>query len=185
MNLESLIDSYGYYAVLLGTVLEGETILALAGYAAHRGYLALPWVIGLGAIGGFIGDQIYFSIGRRAGPRFLDRFPVAARAMPRIERLAARFPTLIVIMLRFAYGLRTVGPMALGASRMPLARFIPLNAIGALLWSLLIGGAGYVLGHTLEIILADAKKIEEAVFVIIIVAGAAAWLVRRRRVAAR
>jgi len=41
MTLESVIDTYGYVAVLIGTCLEGETILVLGG----RGYLALPWVI--------------------------------------------------------------------------------------------------------------------------------------------
>jgi membrane protein DedA with SNARE-associated domain len=28
--------TYGYLAVFLGTLLEGETILLLGGYAAHR-----------------------------------------------------------------------------------------------------------------------------------------------------
>ena len=40
-----LIQSYGYWAILAGTFLEGETILVLAGFAAHLGYLQLPWVI--------------------------------------------------------------------------------------------------------------------------------------------
>jgi membrane protein DedA with SNARE-associated domain len=34
MTLESLIDMYGYLAVMLGTFLEGETILVLAGFSA-------------------------------------------------------------------------------------------------------------------------------------------------------
>ena len=40
--LESLIDTYGYLTILIGTFLEGETILVLGGFAAHRGYLHLP-----------------------------------------------------------------------------------------------------------------------------------------------
>lgn len=181
MTIGSLIDAYGYYAVVAGTVLEGETVLALAGYAAHRGHLLLGWVIVLGALGGFIGDEIYFGIGRRLGPRFLGRFPAAARVMPRFERLAERHPALIVILLRFTYGLRTVGPMALGASRMPIPKFAVLNAIGALLWAAVVGSAGYALGQVLEFILADAKRIEELVFGLIIVAGIVAWLVGRQR----
>jgi membrane protein DedA with SNARE-associated domain len=39
MTLESILDPYGYLAVLVGTFLEGETILVLGGFAAHRGYL--------------------------------------------------------------------------------------------------------------------------------------------------
>jgi membrane protein DedA with SNARE-associated domain len=40
--LESLIDTYGYPAVLVGTFFEGETVLVLGGFASHRGYLACP-----------------------------------------------------------------------------------------------------------------------------------------------
>src|SRR5262245_1845677 len=78
MDLASLLQGYGYSVVVVGTVLEGETILALAGLAAHRGYLALPWVIAAAAAGGFLGDQIYFFVGRFYGPRVLARFPKLA-----------------------------------------------------------------------------------------------------------
>jgi membrane protein DedA with SNARE-associated domain len=181
MNLESIIDGYGYYAVFLGSVLEGETILALGGYAAHRGYLALPWVIAIGAAGGFLGDQIYFGLGRWMGPSFLKRFPRTARQLPRLDRVAQRYPALVVILLRFMYGLRAVGPIALGAGRMPIGKFAALNAVGALLWAIVIAGAGYALGHSLELILADARKIEEAVFLAIMVAGVVAWIILRPR----
>lgn len=43
--MESLIENYGYLAILIGTFLESETILVLGGFIAHQGYLALPWVI--------------------------------------------------------------------------------------------------------------------------------------------
>jgi membrane protein DedA with SNARE-associated domain len=41
MTLESLVDAYGYVAVLVGTFLEGETIFVSGGFAAHRGYIWL------------------------------------------------------------------------------------------------------------------------------------------------
>ena len=36
MNLSSLVEHYGYAAVLVGALTEGETLLLVAGYAAHR-----------------------------------------------------------------------------------------------------------------------------------------------------
>jgi membrane protein DedA with SNARE-associated domain len=45
MTLESVLTTYGYFALMIGTFLEGETILIAAGFLAHRGYLELPWVI--------------------------------------------------------------------------------------------------------------------------------------------
>ncbi|MFZ1201027.1 MAG: hypothetical protein WAO07_12740 [Desulfobacterales bacterium] len=45
MDLKSLIENYGYVAIFIGTFLEGETVLVLAGLAAHQGYLLLSGVI--------------------------------------------------------------------------------------------------------------------------------------------
>ena len=43
--MESLIKNYEHLPILIGTFLEGETILVLGGFTAHQGYLALPWII--------------------------------------------------------------------------------------------------------------------------------------------
>ena len=40
MNIPELIQNYGYAAVAVGTFLEGETVLLLAGAAASRGHQA-------------------------------------------------------------------------------------------------------------------------------------------------
>ena len=51
-TIAHLIDQFGYWAILAGTFLEGETILVLAGFAAHQGYLRLDLVI----LAAFIGS---------------------------------------------------------------------------------------------------------------------------------
>ena len=45
LDLPGLIESYGYLAVFVGAFLEGETILALAGLAAYRGYMDFKLVV--------------------------------------------------------------------------------------------------------------------------------------------
>jgi membrane protein DedA with SNARE-associated domain len=56
---EGQISAYGYYAVEAGTFFEGETVLVLAGFAAHRGYLELPLVIAC-AFAGETGSVLAF-----------------------------------------------------------------------------------------------------------------------------
>ena len=63
--LESLLNEYGYPVLLIGTFLEGETILILGGMAAHLDYLSLGWVIACGFLGTLFGDQLYFFLGWR------------------------------------------------------------------------------------------------------------------------
>jgi membrane protein DedA with SNARE-associated domain len=51
---ESFLAKYGYVAILLGSAFEGETIMIMGGFSAHRGYLKLlPWVILAGFVGNF------------------------------------------------------------------------------------------------------------------------------------
>src|SRR5688572_910679 len=106
MDLAALIQQYGYAAVFVGSVLEGETLLALAGVAAHRGYLSLHWVMAVAAAGAFLGDQLCFLIGRRFGGLVLARWPRFEAPIARADALLARRGAVLVIGLRFMYGLR-------------------------------------------------------------------------------
>ena len=60
MDLQNTIETYRYAAILIGTFLEGETILVLAGLAAHQGYLMLTGVILAAFFGSLCGDQLFF-----------------------------------------------------------------------------------------------------------------------------
>ena len=127
MNWELIIGSYGYIALLVGTFLEGETILILAGFAAHLGYLHLPWVILVAFLGTLSGDQLFFYLGRRQSRFVLDKHPAWQRRLDRVERLFERYQTLLILGFRFLYGLRTVTPFVLGRSGVSPGYFFLLN----------------------------------------------------------
>ena len=91
MSLAELFATYGYYAVFLGTFIEGETVLLLGGIAAHRGYLDLPTVIAVAFAGGWLGDQFYFFLGRRYGQAILMRFPALQIQAQKAQRLTQRY----------------------------------------------------------------------------------------------
>ncbi len=63
MSLEALISTYGYIAIAIGTFLEGEIMLLLGSFAAHRGYLELIWVLISAYLGTFLNSQVLFYIG--------------------------------------------------------------------------------------------------------------------------
>ena len=60
MSLATLIETHGYWMLAVGCLLEGETILILAGFAAHRGYLHPADVLAIAAAAGIAGEQFYF-----------------------------------------------------------------------------------------------------------------------------
>jgi membrane protein DedA with SNARE-associated domain len=188
MDLSALIAAYGYPVVFAGAPIEGEAVLVMGGLAAHLGYLALAKVIAVAALGGFLGDQFYFFLGRRYGLAVLDRFPAAKAVAPRVDGLVVRHRALVVPLLRFAYGVRTVGPIVVGAGRMPALEFAALNALGAIAWAILVGGAGYLFGHVVVTFLERARKVEELLFIFAAAAtliGLIAYRRWRRKHAAR
>ena len=65
MDLNTLISQYGYAALVIGSLAEGETVTLLGGVAAHQGLLKFPLVVLSVALGGMIGDQVLYLCGRR------------------------------------------------------------------------------------------------------------------------
>lgn len=181
MSLTALIVAYGYYAVFLGAFIEGETVLVLGGIAAHRGYLNLSWVMAAAFAGGWLGDQLYFFLGRRYGQTILARFPVLQPKARQTQRLVERYHAPLILAVRFFYGLRTVGPMVIGMSAVPALQFVMLNALGALIWAVAVAAAGYAFSNALEALMPQIQHYEEYLFIGVLAAGILVWLIRRAR----
>lgn len=181
VSLEYVIDHYGYLAILIGTFLEGETILILGGVAAKLGYLHLPWVMLSALIGTLLGDQLFFFLGRYHGKSFLDKHPAWQDRTTVVTQMLERHRIPVIIGFRFLYGLRTATPFVIGMSRIAITEFLVLNIIGAALWATVIGLLGYAFGHGLELILGDIKKYELEIIVALSATGAGFWLIRLLR----
>jgi membrane protein DedA with SNARE-associated domain len=171
MDLAGLIDSYGYIAVFLGAFLEGETILALAGLAAFRGYLDFYKVVALAMVAGFLGDQFYFFLGRLKGQQVMQRFPNMKRRAQRFDAMMARWHAPVIVGLRFMYGFRIAGPILLGMGRVPTWKFMLYNFIGAAIWAPLIASIGYFFGGAVKAALGHLKRYEIWVFLAVLVIG--------------
>jgi membrane protein DedA with SNARE-associated domain len=185
-NLPELIQTYGYAATFLGALLEGETVLTLAGLAVHRGHLEWPLVWLAATTGATLGDVIYFALGRKYGTAILSRWPSFTPAIERVHALVLRRPALSVITVRFLYGVRIAGPMVIGASPLAWPRFLLLNVCGASLWSACWIALGYVVGATAERLVGNLAKVERELFVSVLIGALAVVVfVRLRARAAR
>lgn len=183
MDINNLISHYGYAALVIGSMAEGETITLLGGVAAHQGLLKFPLVVISVALGGMIGDQLLYLLGRRFGGKLLKRFSHHQARIRKAQRMIQRRPYLFVIGTRFMYGFRVIGPLLIGASRLPPKVFLPLNILGALVWALLFTTLGYLGGEAIGPWLhhLDAH-LKHWIWLILVVAlvVAAHWWFRRR-----
>ena len=178
LNLEHIIESYGYIALVIGTFLEGETILVLGGVAAKLGYLKLQWVIVSAFAGSLCGDQLLFFLGRYQGSRILHKFPTWESRAKKVHRILERHRIPIILGFRFTYGFRTITPLVLGMSRVPAIEFVALNVISAALWATAFGTLGYIFGEGLELILGDIRHYEMEILGYLLLTGIVIGLIR-------
>jgi membrane protein DedA with SNARE-associated domain len=181
MTFESLIKEFGYLAVLVGTFLEGETILVVAGFAAYEAYLELPLVILFAFLGSLFGDQLYFFIGRYKGQSLLKKYKSWEPRVARFRKLMSRHDTWFILVFRFLYGLRTVAPFAIGLSDVSTKKFVILNIISAAIWAVTLGVLGYFFGQVMEAVLHDIKKYELIIMAGLFLIAVLIFLIKRYR----
>ena len=176
MTPELLLHKFGYLAVFVGTFLEGETILVMAGFVAHRGHLHLTPVILYAFLGAYTGHLFWFWLGRTQGIRLLERFPRMKEQFGRGIRIFERYGAAAIFIMQWLYGLRITGAVIIGISRISLARFLIYEAITCIVWAIVIGTAGYYFGRAVESVLGEAAQIEKWGLLAILVIGVGMWL---------
>ncbi|MET0280410.1 MAG: DedA family protein [Steroidobacteraceae bacterium] len=174
MDLQFLLQHYGYLAVFGGTFFEGESLLLLGSYAAHRGYLQLPWVIAVAFAAAVASDQIYFHLGRRHGVRYVRQHPRLAARVEAMLRRVERRGTWLVLVMRFLWGMRVALPVAVGMSGMSPRRFLLLDVLSAAGWATTIGFIGFSASRLLSGWINDLHRHETLIVVVLIALAAAA-----------
>jgi membrane protein DedA with SNARE-associated domain len=182
-TLETLIQDYGYWAIFIGTFLEGETILVLGGIAAQQGLLDLYTVMLCAFCGSYAGDQLAFTIGRRYGTKILERRPKWKEKADYLFSKSARFITVWMVVFRFFYGLRNPTPWILGAGNVSYKKFLILNGIGAAVWAVTVAYGGYAFGILIESFMGKMKVFSKIIIVIIFIGiiSVSIWYFLRKR----
>lgn len=161
MTPELLLAKFGYLAVFVGTFLEGETILALAGFFAERKLLSLQLVIVVGFAGANIGHAFWFWVGRRHATRIIERFPHFDRRFARVTRLFDRYGIAAIFITQYIYGLRLASAVVFGMTNIPARTFFAWQAVSCLIWASLIAGLGYTFGRAVERVIGQAADVEK------------------------
>jgi membrane protein DedA with SNARE-associated domain len=124
-----------YVGVLIAAAVEGEIAYIGAATLVAHGQLDWAGVFIAGAIGAAMGDQAYFYVFRGRLPRWMCRFPsLQERAAPLVERVR-RQASLMVLLIRFAPGLRIAIAAACAWVDVPPRQFSVLNLFSAMVWA--------------------------------------------------
>jgi membrane protein DedA with SNARE-associated domain len=136
--LQALDGPLVYVGVLLAAIVEGEIAYVAAATLVAHGRLNPAGVILAGAIGAAVGDQFYFYLLRGRLPRWAARFPaVERRAKPLVARVR-RHEAAMVLLIRFAPGLRVTIAAACAYAGVAPLKFSILNSVTALIWAVVL-----------------------------------------------
>jgi membrane protein DedA with SNARE-associated domain len=159
VNLEHLIAQYGLAAVLIGSAIEGDFTLILAGVFAHLGYFPFPLALAAGVLGSYVGDFAWYLLGRLRGPHFRAG-RLYQRVGPRIERLAHRLGAAQLIAARFVYGTKAASMVFWGLHGMPVVRFAIVDAIACVIGALVFAGLGYGVSGSATVLLGHVRRVQ-------------------------
>ncbi len=177
--MEDFIQNWGYIAVLLGSAVEGELIVMLAGAAAKLGHLNLLTVMFIAFWGTLVADQLCFYIGRFYGPTIMNKYPILKYKSRRVFSLLRRYDTWFIMSFRFIYGIRVASPIIIGASQLSPRRFTLLNVPAAFIWAVIIPIVGYLLGDALKIVMDNFHRVQRYVVIVGLPLIVLAYFLRR------
>jgi membrane protein DedA with SNARE-associated domain len=157
--LVDLFARYGYLVVFAGVFLEnaglpvpGETALLAGAALAKFGRLSLFWVIVTAICAAILGDNLGFLIGRKAGRGLAERhgwkIGLTRARLAQFDRFFDRHGAKTVFIARFVTGLRVFCAFLAGSSGLEWRTFLLYNAMGAIVWSITIAAAGYLLAYS-------------------------------------
>jgi membrane protein DedA with SNARE-associated domain len=155
----AFVQDWGYIAVFLGAIVEGETVILTSSALAALGYMNIYKIMLITFCTTVVVDQILFQVGRKYGPAFFEKYPKLRPRVNKAFHLLHRFDSWFILSFRFIYGIRVISPIVIGAAHVDPKRFAPLNILSALIWTLVSCYSGYMMGDVLEKVL---KNIETA-----------------------
>jgi membrane protein DedA with SNARE-associated domain len=177
----------GYFILLLGSFVEGESVVLTAGFFAYKGYLSLPLIMLIAFIGSVTADQIIFFLGRAYGPGWLAKKPHLKVKADKAFALLIKYNIWFIMGFRFIYGIRTISPFVIGTSGISVKRFAILNIIAGVIWAVISCLLGYMLGYwfadEIEYAIKLAIKSQKIIVTVLILAviGIATWSYYRKK----
>ncbi len=198
--MEAFIEGFakhGYLAVFVLMLLESacipipsEVTMLFAGFLASPDHptdaVQLNFVVValMGVLGNVVGSWLAYGVGRAVGRSPLDRWGkyigIRSHDIDKAERWWAKRGTAAVFFSRMLPVIRTFISLPAGIERMPFGRFTLYTAVGCVPWVFALTGVGYALGQSWDSIL-GSFRVASYVIAALVVAGLAAYFIRRRR----
>lgn len=146
--LAVLTDAPSTYVVLgASAILTEEIAPVLGGIAVHENQLRLMPLVWAITLGGWVATALLYALGRSKWDWIRRRLPRWRAAGTVALRVVGAHPLKASFLVRFAFGLRIMLPVACGAARVPWYVYLPVSLLGSLAWTVVYIVLGIAAGE--------------------------------------
>ncbi len=167
------------FAEQVGLPIPSVPVLLAAGALAGAGQMNLGMAVGLSVAACFVGDFIWYYLGRYRGRHVLNLLCRISfepdSCVRRTENFFGRHGMRSLVLAKFIPGVSTVTPALAGLFGVNVERFLFYNGLGALLWTVAFIAPGYLFSDQLEQIAEQAARFGGS-FVVLIVGALALYI---------
>lgn len=142
-----LIIKYGYIILFLYSLGGGFVALIGASVLSWAGKMDLTLSIIVATSANFIGDSLLFYLTRYQKSSMASYIKKHNRKIAYINILMKKYGSIILILQKYIYGIKTLVPAAVALTKYSFLKFNIYNAIGAIIWGISIGFLGYFSGE--------------------------------------
>lgn len=143
------LSTYGYIILFLYSLGGGMVALIAAGVLSYGGHMDLSISILVAFVANTLGDLALFYMSRYNKSQMMPYLRKHRRKMALSHILMKKYGDKIIFIQKFIYGIKTLIPIVIGFTKYSAFKFNILNAVSALLWSLIVGIASYEAGSSL------------------------------------
>jgi membrane protein DedA with SNARE-associated domain len=115
-------------------------------------------------------EQGLFFVGRVYGSRLLKKYPQLSSKTEKVMVFLRKYDSAFIFGSRFVYGIRNISPIVIGMAGILPLKFSTLNIPAALIWSVLVAGAGYLFADMLELAKEHMKFVQYAALLVLLIA---------------
>ncbi len=176
-----------YFLVFIGAIIEGPILMVAAGFFLRFDVFSLVPLFTVLVLGDLLADIGWYAVGYYFAEPLIRKngkfFGVTADLFEKMKKLLTEHQTKILLgsKVTIGFGLALVTIVAAGASKIPIKKYIAINALGEIIMVTVLLSVGYWFGQFYSQIAKGFKEVFLAVGVLFLCALAYGFTVFVRK----
>lgn len=138
--------------IVIGAFFPASLFVVAAGFFSVHTNLNIWASVAIVTFGGLVGDMISYFVGRKGTNWFKgEKKLLKASYLDKGKAFFLKYGDRSIIIGRFLGIIKSIIPFVAGLYRMRIKKFIFLNLVSGLVWTVVHIGIGYILGKTIEV----------------------------------